>query len=78
MPADLLLRLGDFMAINKVIFGSNTLIDLTSDTVTASRMFKGDTAHAADGSSITGTAEVTVDGTKLVMPEGFISVPASS
>ena len=66
------------MAINKVIFGSNTLIDLTSDTVAASRMFKGDTAHAADGTSITGTAEVTVSGTKLVMPSGLIEVPVSS
>ena len=62
------------MAINKVVYGANTLIDLTSDTVTASKLYKGTTAHAKDGSTITGTAEVTVSGTKLVMPEGLITV----
>lgn len=57
--------------INKVIYGTSTLIDLTSDTVDPDRMYKGDTAHAADGSEIVGTAEITVDGTTLVMPEGL-------
>ena len=28
----------------------------------------------ADGSITTGTAEVKVEGTKLIMPEGFIGV----
>ena len=61
------------MNINKVVFGSNTLIDLTEDTVHPDRMYKGDTAHAADGSEITGTAEVTVDGTCLLMPDGLVT-----
>ena len=60
--------------INQIIFGTSTLIDLTQDTVTANRMYKGDTAHAKDGSIITGTAEVTVEGTKMIMPEGLIKV----
>lgn len=60
--------------INQVIFGTSTLIDLTNDTVTPEHLFKGIIAHMADGSTTTGTAEVTVVGTKLIMPTGFISV----
>lgn len=33
------------MAINKVIYGGETLIDLTSDTVTADKILSGFTAH---------------------------------
>lgn len=61
--------------INKIIYGTSTLIDLTSDTVTPERMYKGITAHMADGSTTTGTAEVTVEGTKLIMPEGLVTIP---
>lgn len=43
------------MAISKVIYGGNTLIDLTADTVTADKLAKGVTAHGADGEQITGT-----------------------
>lgn len=43
------------MAINKVIYGNQILIDLTEDTITPSKMLLGRTAHAADGSQITGT-----------------------
>lgn len=41
--------------INKVIYGGNTLIDLTSDTVTADKILSGYTAHAASGAPITGS-----------------------
>ena len=48
------------MATNKVEVktgnGVETLIDLTGDTVTPSKLARGATAHAADGSLITGTA----------------------
>ena len=43
------------MAINKVVFGNRTLIDLTADTVTAATLLSGTTAHAANGNAITGT-----------------------
>lgn len=43
------------MAINKVIYGGRTLIDLTTDTVTASALSKGVTAHDKRGVLITGT-----------------------
>ena len=41
--------------INKVVFGNQTLIDLTSDTVTAANLHSGVTAHDASGAVITGT-----------------------
>lgn len=61
--------------INKIIYGTSTLIDLTNDTVTPEKMYKGIVAHMADGSTTTGTAEVTVEGTKLIMPEGLVTIP---
>ena len=43
------------MAINKVEYGGNTLIDLTSDSVTPENLLSGVTAHDASGKKITGT-----------------------
>ena len=43
------------MAINKVVYGGTTLIDLTGDTVASEKMLQGITAHAASGSVITGS-----------------------
>ena len=43
------------MAVNKVIYGGNTLIDLTKDTITADKLASGITAHDASGKIITGT-----------------------
>lgn len=42
------------MAINKVIYGGNVLIDLTGDTITADNLAFGVTAHDASGAQITG------------------------
>lgn len=42
------------MAVNKVIFGGNTLIDLTGDTVDAEHLLSGFTAHDKSGAVITG------------------------
>lgn len=41
--------------INKIIYGSNVLLDLTADTVTADKLEKGITAHDKTGAIITGT-----------------------
>ena len=49
------------MAINKVIYGGNTLIDLTADTITASDLAYGVTAHDKSGASITGTSTYDAD-----------------
>lgn len=43
------------MAINKVIYGGNTLIDLTADTVDAAHLLSGYTAHDKSGAVITGS-----------------------
>ena len=47
------------MGINKVFYGTNLLIDLTEDTVTAENLLEGYTAHGADGELITGTASTS-------------------
>ncbi len=44
------------MAYNKIIYGGNTLIDLTADTITAADLAEGITAHDASGAAITGTS----------------------
>ncbi len=49
------------MAINKVIYGGDTLIDLTADTVTASGLASGLTAHDKSGAVITGTNTYDAD-----------------
>lgn len=45
------------MAISKVVYGGNTLIDLTADTVTKDKILAGYTAHGADGELITGACD---------------------
>lgn len=47
--------------INKVIYGGNTLIDLTADTVIASGLQSGLTAHDKSGAIITGTNTYDAD-----------------
>lgn len=48
--------------INKVVFGSQTLIDLTSDTLnSASQLLDGVTAHDRTGATITGTCTFDAD-----------------
>ena len=49
------------MAINKVIYGGNTLIDLTADTITADKLQSGVTAHDKSGAVITGTCTYDSD-----------------
>ena len=45
------------MAVNKVVYGTTVLVDLTEDTVTPDKLLKGETAHDAAGEPITGTLE---------------------
>ena len=49
------------MAISKVVYGNNVLIDLTADTVTKDKLLEGFTAHGADGELITGECTFDVD-----------------
>lgn len=43
------------MAVNKVVYGNETLIDLTGDTVTAAALRLGIIAHDKSGAKVTGT-----------------------
>ena len=49
------------MAYNKVVYGGQTLIDLTSDTVDPSTLLKNVTAHDKSGAQITGACEFDSD-----------------
>lgn len=49
------------MAINKVIYGGETLIDLTGDTVTSEKLLSGVKAHDKSGAQITGTCTYDAD-----------------
>lgn len=49
------------MAISKVIYGGQTLIDLTADTVVADKLLKGYKAHGADGEVINGACTYDAD-----------------
>lgn len=49
------------MAINKVVYGGNTLLDLTADTITEAQALSGATFHKADGTTATGTCTYDVD-----------------
>lgn len=50
------------MAVNKIIYGGNTLVDLTGDTVTAADLAEGVKATGADGNPIVGLMQkVTID-----------------
>ena len=63
---------------NKIIYGNQTLIDLTQDTITADKLLAGYTAHDATGATITGTCNgvqipVPISGTNsfwIAVPNG--------
>lgn len=48
-------------AISKVVYGNTTLIDLTSDTVEASKLLSGYTAHGRDGEAVVGSCTFDAD-----------------
>lgn len=45
------------MARNKVVFGGETLIDLTADTVNANNTLVGASGHKADGEAFSGAVQ---------------------
>lgn len=49
------------MAVSKVIYGGNTLIDLTADTLTPDKALKGYTFHGPDGEKKAGSCAYDVD-----------------
>lgn len=71
------------MGINKVNYGSTTLIDISNDTVTAGSMLSGTTAHDNSGAAITGSIEsksssdLTASGATVTVPAGCYTSQAS-
>lgn len=49
------------MAINKVVYGGNILIDLTGDTITEDKILVGFTAHGKDGNQVKGICDFDVN-----------------
>ena len=62
--------------VNKVVYGNETLIDLSDDTVTSSSLLSGYTAHDRSGASITGTAatDIQIAGTSIIS-NGVANIP---
>ena len=48
------------MAVNKAVYGSRTLVDLTQDTVASDKLVRGYTAHDKAGNAITGALKIQV------------------
>ena len=71
------------MPVSKVVYGGNTVMDLTGDTVTAEKLGAGYTAHGADGSAITGTGLIYSESADITPVEfdynvGYIGLSTSS
>lgn len=60
------------MATSKVIFGNQTLIDLTSDTVDSSHLLTGYTATGADGERVVGACTYDADTSDATATAGEI------
>lgn len=58
--------------INKVVYGTTVLVDLTEDTVTAGSLAQGYTAHDKSGALITGTALMGIDGDNLAYGGAYV------
>lgn len=67
------------MAVNKVIYNDETLMDLTGDTVTSDTMLEGTTAHNGAGEAISGSIPIQESGDDtiatvnetIVLPKGY-------
>lgn len=64
--------------VNKVVLGSETLVDLTDATASADKILNGYTAYGSDGNKLVGTAGASVVGTKLIIPSSMASVSGTN
>ena len=60
------------MAVNKVVYGTSVLVDLTEDTVTADKMLAGYTAHDKSGNQVTGNVTFATVYTGSGEPSGSL------
>lgn len=54
------------MAVNKVVLGTTTIIDISDSTVTPDKMLKGIVAYRANGEKASGTIEVVAQATPTI------------
>lgn len=62
------------MAINKVVYNNETLIDLTNDTVTTNDLVKGVVAHDKSGTRINGALIVRTVYTGSETPSNSVGI----
>lgn len=65
------------MAVNKVNYGDETLIDLTEDTVTQDTLLSGVTAHSGTGERVVGTVTVPTKVSELTNDKGYLTAVPS-
>lgn len=58
--------------VNKVVYGTTTLIDITDSTVTPASLMQGVVAYGADGSRLVGTATGGDEGSAYQDEDGYI------
>lgn len=58
--------------INKIVYGGQTLIDLTGDTVTEEKVLAGFKFHGADGAIKTGTCKFDVDSSEVTASQAEV------
>ena len=62
--------------VNKVVYGNDTVIDLTDATITGSseagKILTGYTAYGADGSKVTGTCDFDVDSSAVTATQAEV------
>lgn len=56
------------MAVNKVVYGTTVLVDLTEDTVTPQTLLLGNRAHGRDGQVVNGTLTGSATGILVKIP----------
>lgn len=61
------------MAVNKVNYGDEILIDLTEDTVTTDSLLNGVTAHSSNGERIVGNVTVPTKVSELTNDSGYLT-----
>ena len=61
------------MAVNKVVYGTTVLVDLTEDTVTPQTLLLGNRAHGRDGQIVEGTLTGSQTGVLVKLSRGSIS-----
>ena len=62
------------MAINKVVYGERTLLDITDSDVTPNNLLLGNVGYKKNGERIQGNVGIKVEGNKLIFNGPIFSV----